>query len=374
MGLFSFIRGEFIEVIDWKDDTQDTMVYKFPVETKQQIKNGAQLIVAPSQTAIFVYEGQIVDTYAPGKYTLSTNTMPIMTSLSNWKYALENHFKTDVYFINTKQFINQKWGTTNPIMMRDQDFGMLRVRGFGIYSFKVSDVVVFLKEVLGSNKLFTTNQINEHLKSIIVSTASDVIAESNIPAMDLSMHYEELSAKIMGNLDSKFSSYGLMVSDFAVENLSLPESVEKAIDKRTEMGAIGNLNEYMKYQAAESMRDAAQNEGSGMAGMGVGMGAGLNMSKMMMDASANTNDSNETRKNTIKCNQCGEEIQAGIKFCSKCGNKLMNNCIKCNHELQLGAKFCTECGANQVEVKTCLKCGEELPSGTKFCPKCGEAL
>lgn len=375
MGLFDFIRGEFIEVIDWQDDSQDTMVYKYPIDSKQQIKKGAQLIVAPSQIAIFVYEGKIVDTYKAGKYTLETDTMPIMTSLSNWKYAFENHFKTDVYFINIKQFINQKWGTANPIMMRDADFGMLRIRGFGVYSFKVKEPVIFLEEVFGSNRFFTVDQINEHLKSLIVSAVSDTIAESKIPAMDLAVHYEELSAKIMGNLGIKFDAYGLTISDFVIENLSLPESVEKAIDKRGEMGAIGNLNAYMQYQTAEAMRDAAQNEGGGIAGLGVGMGAGINMAKTMdqafQDQGKNTADE---AKEIRKCTQCGEVVSENMKFCGKCGAALMATCIACQKPLVIGSKFCTECGANQQAEKECPECHQKVEINAKFCPECGKGL
>lgn len=365
MGIFNFIKGEFIEVVHWEDDSQDTMVYKFPMVDKQQIKENAQLIVRPSQVAIFVYQGQIADVYQPGKYTLHTDTMPILTTLSNWKTLFENHFKTDVYFINMKQFINQKWGTTNPIMMRDAEFGILRLRGFGVYSFKVADAVTFLKEVFGSNKFFTVNQINEHLKSLIVSTVSDVLGESKIPAIDLATQYDEIGSLTQARIDERFGVYGLTVSDFAIENISLPESVEQAIDKRTQMGALGDLNQYMKFQTAEAIRDAAQNEGGGMAAMGAGMGAGMGIGQMMTGA---MNANQGAPVNTTAPSSATAPANTPV---AGTGAALVK-CIGCGHELAVGTKFCPECGVAQTQK--CIHCQAELKGNPKFCPECGTAV
>lgn len=384
MSLLKFLKGEFIEVVHWEDSSQDTMVYKFPIEGKQQIKQNAQLIVRPSQVAIFVYEGQIADMYEPGKYTLNTDTMPILTSLANWKYKFENHFKTDVYFVNTKQFINQKWGTTNPIMMRDQDFGMIRLRGFGMYSFRVKDPLVFLKEVFGSNPLYTVDKVNQTLKSLIISTVSDAIAESNIAAMDLSTQYDELGRVTQGRLDERFMAYGLEASDFAIENLSLPESVEKAIDKRAEMGAVGDLNQYMKYQSAEAIRDAAQNEGGGMAGLGAGIGAGAGLGQMMAEAMKSGNAqsqqgtsqaSKSTEETQVQtCRHCNQLVGKNYKFCPECGGSMLHQCIHCEKEIAEEAKFCSYCGGKQSQTMNCKKCQYELSEGAKFCPECGTGV
>lgn len=381
MGLFNFLKGEFIEVIHWEDAAQDTMVYKFPMVDKQQIKEGAQLIVRPSQVAIFVYDGQIADVFAPGKYELFTDTMPIFTSLSNWKYRFENHFKTDVYFVNTKQFTNQKWGTTNPIMMRDADLGMLRLRGYGIYAFRVSDPVQFLHEVFGSNKFFTVDQIAEHLKSLIISSMTDVIAEAKIPAMDLAAQYDEIGSLSIVKINNRFSLFGLTISDFTIENLSLPDSVEKAIDKRTEMGALGNLNQYMQYQSAEAIRDAAQNPNGGMVGMGVGMGAGMGIGQMISDIMSGVGFTQTQTSQTyvqvteqIDCPNCGCINAKGANFCVECGCRFSKKCVSCGHEIAPTARFCIECGANQTIECKCPKCEEIVPEGTKFCPNCGEKL
>lgn len=379
MGLLNFIKGEFLEVVHWEDDSQDTMVYKFPMTDKQQIKENAQLIVRPSQVAIFVYQGQIADVYQPGKYTLHTDTMPILTSLSNWKFLFENHFKTDVYFVNTKQFVNQKWGTTNPIMMRDAEFGILRLRGFGVYSFKVNEPVVFLKEVFGSNKFYTVDQINEHLKSLIVSTVSDTLGEAKIPAIDLVTQYDEIGSLTQARISERFAIYGLIVSDFAIENISLPESVEQAIDKRTQMGALGDLNQYMKFQTAEAIRDAAQNEGGGLASMGAGMGAGAGIGKMMADAMNNNNSQttgsatsqNASSVKTVPCSNCQAQVSEGVKFCPECGNSMIKKCIHCQAVLNGNPKFCPECGGKQSVENKCPSCNEILEGQPKFCPHCG---
>jgi membrane protease subunit (stomatin/prohibitin family) len=380
MGLFKFLKGEFIEVVHWEDDSQDTMVYKFPMTDKQQIKENAQLIVRPSQIAIFVYQGQIADVYEPGKYTLHTDTMPILTSLSNWKYLFENHFKTDVYFVNTKQFTGQKWGTTNPIMMRDAEFGILRLRGFGVYSFRVVEPVVFLKEVFGSNKFYTVNQINEHLKSLIISTVSDVLGEAKIPAIDLVTQYDEIGNMAQMRIDERFNIYGLKVSDFAIENISLPESVEQAIDKRTQMGALGDLNQYMKYQAAEAMRDAAQNEGGGMASMGAGVGAGMGIGQMMtgamsgMNASSGQSQEADKQVKTVSCPNCSAIVKEDAKFCPECGGAMQKTCIHCNVALKGNPKFCPECGGKQDVEKQCPNCNEAIEGNPKFCPHCGSTI
>lgn len=351
MGLFDFIKGEFIEVVHFEDESQDTMVYKFPIKGKQQIKENAQLIVRPSQMAIFVYEGKIADVYEPGKYSLNTDTMPIMTTLSNWKTLFENHFKTDVYFINMKQFINQKWGTTNPIMMRDADFGILRLRGFGVFSFRVEEPVSFLKEVFGSNKFYTVNEVNEHLKSLVVSSVSDVLAEAGIPAIDLATQYDEIGRVAQARILERFSVYGLTISDFVIENLSLPESVEEAIDKRTQMGALGDLNQYMKFQTAEAIRDAAKNEGGGMASMGAGMGAGMGIGNMMAGAMAGKGTDTtekEAPKVMVRCQDCGHLVDENAKFCADCGASMVKKCAECGASLVGNPKFCPECGSKQA--------------------------
>src|SRR5688572_27905178 len=235
--------NQFIEVIEWLDNTQDTLLYRFPVY-QQEIKNGAQLIVRESQTAVFVYEGQVADVFAPGRYTIDGGNTPILSKLGAWKYGFNSPFKSEVYFVNTKQFTDMKWGTSNPVMLRDADFGIVRLRAFGAYSMRVVDPSAFIREIAGTNAHFQTEDIDGQLKRAIVSEFSDALGELKIPALDLAAQYKEIGGKIREMINEDFKAYGLEVTKFYVENVSLPAEVEAAMDKRSQMGAIGNVDQY----------------------------------------------------------------------------------------------------------------------------------
>ena len=275
----NIVTSQLIDVIEWKDDTQNTMVHRYDMNGKE-IMMGAQLTVRESQIAVFVNEGQLADVYQPGRYELTTQNMPIMTALKSWKFGFNSPFKADLYFVNTKQFLDRKWGTSNPVMMRDAEFGMIRIRAFGVFAFRVTNAETFLKEVFGTSSMFTVEDVEGQIKRTLVSGLSDAIAESKIPALDLAANYEELSQYAMKALNPKVEALGLSLTSFVIENISLPEEVEKSIDKRTSMGVVGDLNKYSQYQAAEAMREAANTPNGGMAGMGVGMGAGAAMGQM----------------------------------------------------------------------------------------------
>lgn len=384
MGIFDKVKeaafNQFIEVIEWLDNTQDTILYRFPV-AGQEIKNGAQLIVRESQTAVFVFEGQVADVFAPGRYTIDGGNTPILSKLGAWKFGFNSPFKSEVYFVNTKQFTDMKWGTANPIMLRDNDFGVVRLRAFGAYSMRVIEPREFISQVAGTNAHFQTEDIDAQLKRAIVSEFSDAIGEMKIPALDLAAQYKELGEAIRAKINEDFKTYGLEVTKFYVENISLPEEVEKALDKRSSMGAIGNVDQYMKFQAADALRDAAQNEGGG-AGLGAGLGAGFAVGNQMANAfgGANQGQQNQssggqssTNAQTVPCPSCGKPNQAGIKFCGDCGAKMEVSkvpCVKCGAELREGAKFCSECGSSQEKQK-CANCQAELAPNAKFCPECG---
>lgn len=379
MGLFNFIKSQFIEVIEWTDDNLSTMVYRFPVQDKE-IKMGAQLTVRESQTAVFVNEGQIADVFGPGRYELTTENMPVLTKLKSWKYGFNSPFKAEVYFVNTKQFTDQKWGTTNPVMMRDVEFGMLRLRAYGIFSFRVTDPVKFLKEIFGTNGEFDTESIAGQLRRSIVSGISDLLGETKVAAIDLSMYYDELSEQAKVKLQPRFDVYGLMLTSFYFENISLPEEVEKVLDKRTSMGVIGNMQQYAQYQAAEAMRDAANNPGGGLAGAGVGIGAGAAIGNMMGEAfktMGNQGQQPQTQKQEVVCPSCSAPVPEGFKFCPECGKSMASpkqKCIKCGFEMNQGMKFCPECGASQVSERSCPSCGNKVKVESKFCPECGTKM
>src|SRR3982751_3138793 len=274
--------NQFIEVIEWLDPSQNTLLYRFPV-AGQEIKNGAQLIVRESQAAVFVFEGQIGDVFGPGRYAVDGGNTPILSKIGAWKYGFNSPFKSEVYFVNTKQFTDMKWGTSNPVMLRDADFGIVRLRAFGAYSLRVADPSEFIRQIAGTNAHFQTEDIDGQLKRAIVTEFSDALGELKIPALDLAAQYKEIGEAIRGKINEDFKGYGLEVTKFYVENVSLPPEVEAAMDKRAEMGAIGNVDQYMKFQAADALRDAAQNEGGG-AGLGAGLGAGFAVGNQMVNA------------------------------------------------------------------------------------------
>src|SRR5215470_6901484 len=341
--------SQLIEVIEWLDESTNTLVYRFPVKD-QEIKNGAQLIVRESQAAVFVFEGQIADQFPPGRYTIDGGNTPILSKLGAWKTGFNSPFKSEVYFVNTKQFTDLKWGTPNPIMMRDADFGMVRLRAFGIYSMRVADAKSFIKEIAGTNSRFVTEDIEGQLKRTLVAGFSDSLAESKIAALDLASNYDELGKFTRTKLNDEFKTFGLELTKFVVENISLPQEVEAAMDKRTSMGVIGDVGRYAQFQAADAMRDAAQNP-SGGAGTGVGLGAGFALGNAM--AGAMNNAMNQSRQEApqpaqaagIPCPQCGHPNAPGAKFCVECGAKQgPATCSNCHTELSPGAKFCNECG------------------------------
>lgn len=381
MSIFDKVKeaalNQFIEVIEWLDESGNTMLYRFPV-AGQEIKNGAQLIVRESQTAVFVHEGQVADVFTPGRYTIDGGNTPILSKLGAWKYGFNSPFKSEVYFVNTKQFTDLKWGTANPVMMRDTDFGMVRLRAFGTYSLRVADASTFIKEIAGTNAHFQTEDIEGQLKRAIVSSFSDSLGELQIPALDLAAKYEELGSTLRGKINEDFASFGVEVVKFYVENISLPPEVEAAIDKRSSMGALGNVDTYMKFQAADALRDAAQNEGGG-AGLGAGLGAGFAVGNQMVGAFGGMGGGQQggggqqQQAATVACPTCNKPNSVGTKFCGECGGKMevaQVLCVKCGHSLREGAKFCNDCGSSQEKQK-CANCQNELNAGAKFCNECG---
>lgn len=278
MAILDFITKQFIDIIEWVDDSRDTLSYRFPDEDKE-IKRGAQLIVRESQIAQFVYLGQFGDTFAPGKHELVTDNIPILTDLKGWKYGFESPFKADVYFVSTRLFTGNKWGTANPVMMRDQDFGIVRMRAFGTYDFRIVDPRLFLKEVAGTDHQFRLDEFNETMRSRIVSVFSEALAQSKIPVLDVAARYSEIGAALIPLINpATTSKYGLEITSFIVENVSVPPEVEQAIDKRSSMAAVGNLNDYVKFQMAQGLE-----KGAGAGGIGAEMAVGLAMAQQMMN-------------------------------------------------------------------------------------------
>jgi excisionase family DNA binding protein len=282
MDLMGYLKKQFLEIIQWQDDSRDTISWRFPDDDKE-IKRGAQLIVRESQVAQFVYLGQFGDTFGPGTHSLVTDNIPILSTLKGWKYGFESPFKADVYFVNTRLFTGNKWGTANPIMMRDADFGIVRARAYGTFDFRVVDPRLFLKEVAGTDDHFRLDEFADTMRSRVVSVFSDALASAKVPVLDVAARYAEVGEALLPAINPAMTGkYGLEIPSFIIENVSLPPEVEQAIDKRSSMAAVGNLNDYVKFQMAESMTKGG--EAGGMAGTGAGLGAGLAMGQQMMAA------------------------------------------------------------------------------------------
>jgi membrane protease subunit (stomatin/prohibitin family) len=284
MGILNFIKNQLIEVIEWLDDSNDTLVWRFP-DQDNEIKNGAKLTVRQGQVAIFVSEGQMGDVFGPGMYSLTSQNIPIMTSLKSWKYGFESPFKAEVYFLNTKQYPDLKWGTKNPIMLRDADFGAVRLRAFGTYAIRINNPTVFMKEVVGTDGHFTTDEIEDTVKSRLISAFTGMLGKAKIPALDLAANYHEIGTQAQTFMQGDVEGLGLQLVKFIIENISLPPNLEKALDTKSSMGIIGNMGQFQQYQAGNAMMAAAQNTSSGnMAGAGMGLGAGMAMGNMFAGA------------------------------------------------------------------------------------------
>lgn len=274
MDIWKKLKGELIDIVEAPDSARDLLVYRFERDDNE-IKNGAQLIVREGQTAVFVDQGKIADVFTPGRYVLSTQNVPILATLKGWKYGFESPFKCEVYFVATRQFTNLKWGTMNPVMLRDAEFGPVRLRAFGTYAMKCVEPAALIREIVGPTAAFTAEAITEQIRNMIVSRFAEVLAESKIPALDVAANYSEIGGFVLGHIRGDLSKLGLDLTTLLVENVSLPPEVEQALDKRTSMGVIGNLNAYTQFQAAEAMRDAAKNPGAAGQMMGIVMGQAL---------------------------------------------------------------------------------------------------
>ncbi|MDF0603186.1 SPFH domain-containing protein [Psychromarinibacter sp. C21-152] len=274
MGIFDFLSGEFIDVIHWTDDTRDTMVWRFE-RHGHEIKYGAKLTVREGQAAVFVHEGQLADVFTPGLYMLETNNMPIMTTLQHWDHGFQSPFKSEIYFVSTTRFTDLKWGTKNPIMLRDPEFGPTRIRAYGTYAVRVTDPRRFMTEIVGTDGEFTMDEISFQIRNIIVQEFSRVIAGSGIPVLDMAANTADLGKMIAAEISPIVADYGLSIPEFYIENVSLPAAVEQVLDKRTSMGIVGDLGRYTQFSAAEAMTQAAQNPAGG--GMAAGLGAGMGM-------------------------------------------------------------------------------------------------
>jgi len=331
MSLRDFISKQFIDVIEWVEREDGILAYRYPMQDRE-IQNGGKLTVRDSQMAVFVNEGKAADAFAPGLYTLNTHTLPILTYLRNWDKAFKSPFKSDVYFFSTRLQTNQHWGTPNPITIRDKEFGAVRIRAFGIYAYKVADPKVFYSKVSGTRDVYTVPDLEGQLRNTIVGRMTDTFANSQLPFLDMAANQVALANTIATQLKPGFTELGLSLENFVVENLSLPDELQKILDQRISMNMVGDMGRYTQFEVAQSIPTAAANEGGGAAGVGVGLGAGVAMGQAMADA--------------LK--------KAGSSGAESAGAPVAGT-------------------ATSAETKFCLNCGKPIPKTSKFCPECGHA-
>jgi membrane protease subunit (stomatin/prohibitin family) len=333
MTLRDFLSKQFIDVIDWVEPGDGILAYRYPMQDRE-IQNGGKLTVRDSQMALFVNEGKVADAFSPGLYTINTHTLPILTYLQNWDKAFQSPFKSDVYFFSTRIQTNQHWGTPNPITIRDKEFGAVRLRAFGIYTYHISDPKVFYSKVSGTRDTYLVADLEGQLSNTIVGRITDTFAGSNVSFLDMAANQVALSEKIVGQLKPGFAEFGLSLDSFVVENLSLPDELQKVLDQRISMNMVGDMGRYTQYEVAQAIPIAAANEGGGAAGVGAGLGAGVAMGQAMMDALKKAGPAS------------GESGTAPVA----------------------GATTATGAGA---DTKFCLNCGKPIPKISKFCAECG---
>ena len=330
MSLRDFITKQFIDVIEWVEPEEGILAYRYPMQDRE-IQNGGKLTVRDSQAAIFVNEGKVADIFGPGLYTLTTQTLPILTYLRNWDKAFKSPFKSDVYFFSARIQTDQHWGTQNPISIRDKEFGAIRLRGFGIYSYHLSDAKSFYSKISGTRDLYRVADLEGQLRNTIVAKMTDAFAASQVPFLDMAANQGALAEKIGEQLKPAFTEYGLTLDTFVVENLSLPDELQKVLDQRISMNVLGDMGKFTQYQVAQAIPIAAGNEGGGAVGVGAGLGAGVAMGQAMMDA--------------VKQSTSGPAA---------------------------GAAPAAAAGAPAADTKFCSECGKHIPRSAKFCPECGK--
>ncbi len=371
--------GIALEIIEWMDQNSDEMIHRIPEKGSLDIKLGAQVVVRDSQSAVFFKSGKATDALGPGRHTLSTLNIPVLTRILSLPWGFKSIIRCEVYFVNHKIFTNMKWGTKDPVAFRDKELGLIRLRGYGAYTMRIVEPLVFLNSVVGRQALFTTEQIDSFLRDIIIAKINDLFGEKLDTILDLPKRYDEFADMSKSVIATEFSKYGLELLDFYISAITPPPEVQKRIDERAGMEAVGDLDNYLKFSMAKAFGGGTDGCSTAQSGAGLGLGAGIAMLAPGFLSRAFAPDQTNLKPSdipTVTCPKCGIDTPAESRYCYKCGYQLAveRRCSSCSREVLADAKFCPFCGheLDKDEKIKCKHCGKELPPGTKFCPECGE--
>lgn len=373
------MNAVFLEVIEWFDETGMELVHRIPQQGSAEIKFGSQLVVRESQKAVFFRDGKAADVFGPGRHTLTSDNLPILTKILSLPWGFTSPFRCEVCFVNMKTFTDMRWGTKEPVAFKDAEFGMVRLRAFGAYTFRVTDPLLLVNSLAGTQAVFAVPQIEDYLRDVTVSRLNDLLGETLKSLLDLPRQYDELALSLKSRLVDDFGKYGIGLGDFYINSITPPAEVQKTIDERSSMGVLnGDMESYLKYKAAVSLEKAASASGEGGAaqGMGVGVGAGLGMMipGMVMNSVAGQPEGRSAAG--AECPACHGRVPSGARFCPGCGAAVsaVARCTGCSRELPAGALFCPGCGLKLGGMVTCAACGNEEAAGSRFCGKCGASL
>jgi membrane protease subunit (stomatin/prohibitin family) len=383
--------SQFMEVIEWLDDTGDGIVQRVPPEGSGETKLGAQLVVRDSQAAIFFKNGRGLDVFGPGRHTLTSLNLPILTKLLSLPWGFTSPFRAEVYFVNQKVFTNLRWGTRDPVVFRDRELGLVRLRAFGVFTMRVTEPLLFVNSLVGTQGSYGTAEIQDYLREVIVSRLNDYLGESLESLLDLPKQYDEMGVAVRGRLHEDFRKYGIELIDLLVSRITPPEDVQRMIDGRSGMSAVGNLDDYLKLQAANALGGlggGGPGGGTGGAGgcdpggsaLGLGMGAGLGLILPGMLLHSRTGEPLATpdmlARGLTRCPECHGEVATTGRFCSHCGHQMVTvrKCFRCDKNLTAQARFCPACGLDLSSELRCGQCTTVLPPGTRFCFHCGERV